>query len=150
MVLPVSNREDAYGYVVLATSPLIVLLVVSIQFFLELIPVYIGLACIIIVYAIFILRKQNIKSLAYENKHLIVNHNNSIITIPNSKIKSIKRGIGGLDIKLKLTITYKIRLKESFPFGNILWITYRTHNTTEEFVEEDPYELKVLKSELNL
>jgi len=108
MELPVSNREGAYGNIILAFSALVVFMVLLNQYFLMLIPVYAILVTIIIFYAIYLFKRQNLNSLKYDCGQLFVKYNNRTITIPIQTIKSIKRGIGGLDFKLQLTITYKL------------------------------------------
>ncbi len=108
MILPVSNKEDAYGNIILIFSALTVSMVLLSQYFLMLIPVYAILVVVIIIYALSYLKKHNVKSLTYDREQLFVSYKNKMITIPIYQVKNIKRGIGGLDIKLQLTITYKI------------------------------------------
>lgn len=95
------------------------------------------------------LKKQNITRVVLEKEELVVELNDEVIRVSCQEITKIQGGIGGIGINGKMSKCYTIFLKREFKFGKKIYITYRTHNTTREFIEEDFPEMEELKSKIS-
>ncbi|WP_062128994.1 hypothetical protein [Geofilum rubicundum] len=95
------------------------------------------------------LKKQNITRVVLEDEELVIDLNGEVIRVSCQEISKIQGGIGGIGINGKMSKCYTVFLKREFKFGNKIYLTYRTHNTTKKFIEEDFPEIEELKSKLS-
>jgi len=95
------------------------------------------------------LKKQKITRVVLENEELVVDLNGEAIRVSCQEITKIQGGIGGIGINGKMSKCYTIFLKREFKFGNKIYLTYSTHNTTKKFIEEDLPEIEELKSKIS-
>jgi len=149
MKLPVSNKPTGYLKRILILAVILVIFIPLNIYFqdIRVLKVFLIVNIPLTIYLFFSQKKQNIKTLEFAQKKLIVSYNKHKIEIPISQIQEITSGINlGINLKFNYIKTYTILLNKKYTFGDKLLVDYKI--TKGQFIKEDPVPIKVLKIEL--
>lgn len=92
-----------------------------------------------------LLNQQTIKKVIVFESHLLVDYKSKKLSIPLNQISKIEGSVNYyLNKSLDRSLTYSIKLKKKYRFGNTLFFGFKYGS----FPFQDPQEIKLLREEM--